>query len=284
MQPVPIVLSFVQAAVLLNAKQAQLLSVSISPDLGLTTVEVQIDERGVTFSDAQGLLWAAIETINDSETACFVVEDGDAHKIQAFSDTTNRFCSLMPTSGAPTLLLAGFPMHRIKGTDPRRDTLSKIKAVAPVTGRVLDTTTGLGYTAIEASKTADEVITVELDPAVLEVARQNPWSRALFDNPKIQQVIGDSSEVISTFEDGTFNRIIHDPPTLALGGDLYSGEFYKELCRVLRRGGRLFHYIGDLDSQHGKRVSKGAIRRLQEAGFANVRPFPAAFGLVAQKK
>jgi predicted methyltransferase len=278
------VLSHIQAGVLLKAQQAQQSTVMISLDLGLTVVEVRIDASGITFPDNEPLPWKVIEKINDSDTACFVIENGDAHKIQAFSDTTNRFCSLMPTSGAPTLLLAGFPMHRIKGTDPHRDTLSKIKAFAPVTGRVLDTTTGLGYTAIEASKTADQVITVELDPAVLEVARQNPWSRALFDNPKIRQMIGDSAEVITTFEDGTFNRIIHDPPTLALGGDLYSGEFYRELCRVLRRGGRLFHYIGDLDSPHGKRVSKGAIRRLQDAGFTNVRPFPAAFGLVAQKK
>lgn len=269
---------------LLEANRSQLSTATISPDLGLTKVEVQIDQHKITFPNGERLAWAVIEAINDSDTACFVIENGEAHKIQAFSETTNRFCSLMPTSGAPTLLLAGFPMHRIKGTDPHRDTLSKINAVAPVTGRVLDTTTGLGYTAIEASKTADEVITIELDPAVLEVARQNPWSRLLFDNPKIRQEIGDSTEVIATFEDGAFHRIIHDPPTLALGGDLYSGAFYRELFRVLRRGGRLFHYIGDLESQHGKRVSKGALRRLQEAGFATVRPFQAAFGLVAQKK
>jgi predicted methyltransferase len=280
----PVVLSFVQARLLLEAKQSQQSTATISLDLGLTVVDAQIDAHEVTFPNREHLSWAVIEAINDSDTACFVVENGEAHKIQAFSDTTNRFCSLMPTSGAPTLLLAGFPMHRIKGTDPHRDTLSKIKACAPVTGNVLDTTTGLGYTAIEASKTANEVITIELDPAVLEVARQNPWSQLLFDNPKIHQEIGDSTEVIATFEDGAFHRIIHDPPTLALGGDLYSGAFYRELFRVLRRGGRLFHYIGDLDSQHGKRVSKGALRRLQEAGFANVRPFQAAFGLVAQKK
>src|SRR4030095_16697869 len=103
-----IVLSHVQARQCLDAKHAQQPTTTISPDLGITTVEIQIDEHGITFPNAERLPWTIIETINDSETVCFVVENGDAKKIQAFSDTTNRFCSLMPTNGAPTLLLAGF--------------------------------------------------------------------------------------------------------------------------------------------------------------------------------
>ena len=85
-----------------------------------------------------------------------------------------RAYSLMPTEGAPTLLVWGIPMHRIKGTNPQRDTLTKIQAIAPVAGRVLDTCTGLGYTAIEAARTAEQVVTIELDPTVLEVARLQP--------------------------------------------------------------------------------------------------------------
>jgi predicted methyltransferase len=65
-------------------------------------------------------------------------------------------------------------------------------------GQVLDTATGLGYTAIEAAKTAAHVTTIELDPTALEVARCNPWSQALFDNPKIMQRIGDSFDVAET--------------------------------------------------------------------------------------
>ena len=189
----------------------------------------------------------------------------------------------MPTPLAPALLIAGFPMHRIKDTDPYHDTLNKIKTIKPIGGRVLDTATGLGYTAIEASRTADQVITVEIDPTVLEIARLNPWSRELFDNPKISQRAGDSYEVIETFEDETFSCIVHDPPTLSLAGDLYSGEFYRQMFRVLTRHGRLFHYIGSLASGQGQRVAQGAIRRLQAAGFGKVRPCPQAFGLLAYK-
>jgi predicted methyltransferase len=279
----PIVLSHVQAAPLLAARRAGFTSVKISPDLGLTTVAAQIMPNHVIFPDGEKLTWADVEKITEAKTACFTLQDGEIEKIQRFSEDTNRFCSLMPTEGAPTLLLAGFPMHRIKDTDPYRDTRSKIKSIAPITGRVLDTTTGLGYTAIAASKTAEEVITVEFDPSVLEVARLNPWSRELFDNPRIEQLVGDSFEVVEEFRDGYFSRIIHDPPTFSLAGELYSEVFYRQLFRVLRRGGRLFHYIGDLDSSSGHRMMKGAAKRLGRAGFINVRPHRQAFGLVAYR-
>src|SRR5262249_14351825 len=142
-----------------------------------------------------------LEMIAGEENSCFVLEDDDPRKIQVFSETTNRYYSLMPTTAAPTMLISGIPMHRIKDTDPHRDTLSKIRAAGPM-GRVRDTPPGLGYTAIEASKTAESVITVELDPAALEIARQNPWSKALFDNPRITQLIGDSFDHIQEFDDG----------------------------------------------------------------------------------
>ena len=115
------------------------------------------------------------------------------------------------------------------------------------------------------------------------MARLNPWSQSLFENPKITQVVGDSVEEIEKFKASSFARIIHDPPTLSLAGDLYSGEFYRQLYRVMQAGGRLFHYIGDLDSKSGRVVAKGAVRRLQEAGFRRVVPQPTAFGLVAYK-
>jgi uncharacterized protein len=122
-----------------------------------------------------------------------------------------------------------------------------------------------------------------LDPTAQEMARFNPWSRSLFDNPKIEQIIGDTFDEIQNFEDGTFSCIIHDPPMLSLAGDLYAGDFYAECYRVLRRNGRLFHYIGDPDSRSGARTTKGVVRRLQEAGFTRVAPKPQAFGVVAFK-
>jgi predicted methyltransferase len=164
-----------------------------------------------------------------------------------------------------------------------QDTLKKIATIAPVTGRVLDTATGLGYTAIEAARTAEQVITIELDPGAQEIAHLNPWSRTLFTHPKIKQVMGDAFEVVPTFEDNSFERIIHDPPVFSLAGELYSGVFYQQLYRVLKRGGRLFHYIGNLESKSSGTVTRGALKRLQEAGFTRVVRRPEAFGVVAYK-
>lgn len=283
MEASPIVLSHVQTAVLLAARRVGQATAEVSLDLGLTAVAVGLDADGIALPDGQNLAWHHVEEMDDSERGCFVIKGEEPSKIQVFSETGNRLYSLMPTDGAPTMLVSGIPMHRFKGIDPHHDTFLKIKTIAPVTGRVLDTATGLGYTAIEAAKMAEEVTTVEIEPAALEVARLNPWSRRLFDNPRITQIVGDVYDEIATFDDEVFDRVIHDPPAFNLAGDLYAGSFYRELYRVLRRKGRLFHYIGDLESRSGRTVSKGAIRRLQEAGFSRVVRHPEAFGLVAYK-
>jgi len=158
-----------------------------------------------------------------------------------------------------------------------------VRSVKPLVGQVLDTATGLGYTAIEAAKTAAHVTTIELDPTALEVARRNPWSQDLFDNPKITQRIGDSFDVAEALPDAAFTRILHDPPVMSLAGHLYSGEFYQELYRLLRNNGKLFHYIGDPDSKSGRSVTAGVLRRLEQVGFRQVQRAPRAFGVVAVK-
>src|SRR5437762_1075932 len=238
----PIILSYVQAELLLKAKQQGITSVQISPDLGLSTVIVTLTSEVIAFPNGEHIDWHSIEKISKSEVNCFILEDNTIRAIQVFSEYTNRVCSLMPTRGAPSMLIAGFVMHRIKDIDPMQDTVRKIAAISPIVGRVLDTAAGLGYTAIEAAKTADEVVTLELDAGTQEIARLYPWSQALFHSPKILHIMGDAYEVVQTFEDGSFARIIHDPPTFSLAGELYSGAFYQQLFRVLKRGGRLYHY------------------------------------------
>lgn len=275
------VLSHVQVRPLLAARAAGAGSVETSPDLGLTRVVVTLDANGVVCGGAE-IAWDVLERILKDENGVFAIVDGTARKVQTYSELTDRAVSLYPTLGAPTMLVAGFPMHRIKDTDPWRDTQAKIKAAAP-TGRVLDTCTGLGYTAILAAETAAHVTTVELDPACQAVARENPWSARLFDHPRITQLIGDVGELIATLPDAGFDRIIHDPPTFSLAGELYSGAFYRECRRVLRPGGRIFHYIGDPDSASGAQVTRSVTRRLGEAGFTRIQPARGAFGVTASR-
>ena len=275
------VLSHVQIAPLLRAREAGDSSAATSADLGRSETRVTLDEQGVHYPDGELLGWEDAARIAKNTSVCFTLDGGEIGEIRVFSQTTNWVRSLYPTRSAPTRLVSGVPMHRIKDTDPWRDTLAKAKTIAPLTGRVLDTATGLGYTAIVASETASEVVTIELDPAGLEIARQNPWSRELFARANIQQVIDDAGEIIPTLADASFARVVHDPPQLSLAGHLYSLEFYRELRRVLARGGRLFHYIGDPDSPFGSRTTSGVMRRLHDAGFRRVVRRPEAFGVVA---
>lgn len=283
MSQLPIVLAFMQARELRTAYKSGQEQASISPDLGLSHVTVELSDSEVVFPGGVHLRWTQVEKIAASEVNCFVVEENEIRSIQYFSEDTNRMCSLMPTRGAPTMLIAGFTMHRIVGIDPMEDTRKKMATLTPVVGRVLDTATGLGYTAIAAAKSAEQVTTIEFDPGAQHIARQNPWSHELFDNPKIRQLMGDAYEVVPTFDDNSFDRIVHDPPVFSLAGQLYSAVFYRELYRVLRKGGRLFHYIGNLESKSSGTVAKGAFKRLQEAGFKRVTKRPEAFGILAYK-
>lgn len=282
MQPDLIVLSYVQARPLLAARARGAGALTTSLDLNRTQEELALLPEGVQLLIGQLLDWDLVEAIAADESVCYQIEAGEAYKIQFFSTEQNRHYTLYPTQAAPTMLISGLPMHRIKDTDPYRDTQEKIRAARPA-GRVLDTAMGLGYTAIQAAAAADAVLTVELDPVVEQVCRLNPWSQALFDNPKIERRFGDAFDVVESLDDGQFNRVIHDPPTFSLAGHLYSQEFYQELHRVLTDRGRLFHYIGDLKSKSGAGVARGVRQRLLAAGFQRVADQPRAFGVVALK-
>jgi uncharacterized protein len=277
------VFSHYQVEGLVAALQKGTNCIEISADLGIAMLQVRLDQVGVHFPMGESLSWEEVEEIVASKHSCFLLSEQGLRKIQFYSEATDRVYSLYPTTGAPTMLVSGIPMHRIKDTDPYHDTLEKIKTIRPLVGQVLDTATGLGYTAIQASRTAHQVTTIELDSAALRVARLNPWSQGLFDNPKIIQVIADSFDKVNDFGPGIFSRIIHDPPAFNLAGDLYSEEFYRNLNRLLCKGGKLFHYIGDPQSKSGRSTTTGVINRLQQAGFREVTRAPRAFGVVAVK-
>ncbi len=282
-QTFPVTLAAAAAAALLAAHRRREVHVRISPDLNLSVADVTLSETAACFPSGTAVAWPALEVIAGDENGCYTCVDGQIHKIQRFSEETQRVYTLYPTAGAPTMLISGIPMHRIKGTDPHQDTLAKMRAVGPLAGRLLDTCTGLGYTALAAAAKGVQVTTVELDPAVHDIIRWNPWSYRLFDTPNITPLLGDAGQRVESFADASFDAILHDPPMFSLAGDLYSLSFYRELLRVLRQGGRLFHYIGNPESKSGATVTRGAMRRLTEAGFRRVQERPQAFGVVAFK-
>ncbi len=277
------VLSHYEVEPVLQAWRQGQTEVFMSLDLGKTQVHVSLTREGINLPGEGCLPWEEAEKIISHPNVCFRWNAKTGlHPLQVFSPLTQRLVTLYPTGTAPTITLSGIPMHRIQGTDPWRDTLTKIRA-ARARGRVLDTCMGLGYTAIAAARTASFVLTVELDPAVIAIARENPWSSDLFVHPRIHIVQADVAELIAGLPTGEFTVVIHDPPMFSLAGELYSLDFYHEVLRVLSPRGRLFHYIGNPEGKMARNLTRSVTRRLQQAGFRKIVPARAAFGVIALK-
>lgn len=212
-----------------------------------------------------------------------------AQRITALSDETGRTASLIPVAplSPPTLILGGFTMHRVAGTDPAADTASKLACIPShrLHGQVLDVCTGLGYSALAAadSPNVESVVTIELDPTTHEMVRRNPWSRRIVTHEKVDMVLGEAQRVILSLKDNSFDVIFHDPPVIALAGDLYGLDFYRQLFRVCSANAALFHYIGDPNSKHSGKLFRGVKSRLAEAGFENIVTRSEAFGVSASR-
>ncbi len=278
-----ITLSHYQARPMLEAHERGQSAVKSSLNLGLTEAELELGAEGVRLPQGGLLGWEALKEVIKHDSSCFMLEGGQLRKIQAFSERLGRPYTLYPTPGAPALLVAGIPMHRIKDIEPQEDAAAKVKAAGGMRGRVLDTATGLGYTAIELSRTAHTVVTVEWDPLIIDLARLNPWSQDLFQRHNLQRVIGDAYALVEGAPDRWFDAILHDPPSVDLAGDLYAAELYRHFLRVLRPGGRLFHYVGNPDAPAVSRTWDGVRLRLEEAGFASVQERRSAFGLLTHR-
>lgn len=192
--------------------------------------------------------------------------------------------SLQPSEwGTPVLWIDGIQMQVTSLGDPIIYTRAIASAVVRPGDVVLDTCSGLGYTAIAARWAgAARVITVEIDPRVLEIRRENEASAGLSD-PAIEVVQGDAAAMVAARAPGAFDAIIHDPPRLARAGELYGLAFYTQLFRVLKRGGKLFHYTGEPGVKRGKDIPRGVRRRLAEAGFVDVRARAELQGVTAQR-
>jgi predicted methyltransferase len=137
-----VILSHFQAEKLLETWKAGSTDGNLSLDLGISTLPVKLNEYGVNLKPDLALDWEIVHSIAGSPSSCFVIQDGEATAIQFYSEATGRVYSLYPTAGAPSMLVSGIPMHRIKDTDPHHDTLEKISAIRPMVGQVLDTATG----------------------------------------------------------------------------------------------------------------------------------------------
>ena len=274
----PLITSWLANYILSNKKKKKL---RVTLDLGLSYIEAEIRNNELISNEISLDLNLLKDVKGD---VVYALIKGRLLPIKFYDEVFRKFYKLraIGMDKAPTLEINGIHMHRIEGIDPWTDSLIKVKTLGSLrSALVLDTCTGLGYTAIISLKFgASKVVSVEIDPNVLRIAEFNSWSRGLV---HVEVILGDITKVIKNFDDESFTHVIHDPPRYELAGELYSLEFYKELSRVLRRGGRLFHYVGKPGWRRGISIAKGVKNRLAMAGFNVVRWVEEAQGFIAIK-
>lgn len=260
------ILTKVEAQKLLNASFLGHSAALASLDLGITSEEVLIGGNFCTIR-GQKVPIKSLQRLKDN--TAYVLEGGALKSIDFFGEDTNLFYKLKPTNDWPTIMLSSVPMHRFKTISPKTSASLMVNEVSPVEGRVLDTCCGLGYTAILAAKSAEEVMTFERDNNVLRIAEYNPYSGELFSNKKIKLHKESVFEGIKKLKSNYFDRIIHDPPTVSFAKELYSEEFYRELFRVAKSGAILYHYCPNPGKTKGAKYWPNIKKWLEKAGFKN---------------
>ena len=197
----------------------------------------------------------------------------DGEDFEPVSRFAGSLIKLVPTEwGAPTFEIDGIKMLPTSKQSPIDDARRKVALVAPARKEVLDTCGGLGYFAgccLDAG--VARIHSFEKNPDVLWLRTLNPWSPdpdAADTGGRLHLAQGDITQAILQVADGSIDAVLHDPPRFGIAGELYSLAFYQQLARVLRRGGRLFHYTGSPNKlTSGRDVPREVQKRLENAGF-----------------
>ncbi|WP_454831291.1 class I SAM-dependent methyltransferase [Pseudoxanthomonas wuyuanensis] len=197
--------------------------------------------------------------------------DGD--EFAPVSRYSGSLIKLVPTEwGAPTFEIDGIKMLPSSKESPLQDARRKVALVEPRGKVVLDTCGGLGYFAaccLEAG--AARIHSFEKNADVLWLRTLNPWSPDPEDpqsGGRLQLGHADISQAIAQVANASVDALLHDPPRFGIAGELYSQTFYDQLARVLRKGGRLFHYTGSPNRlTSGRDVPREVAKRLEKAGF-----------------
>jgi predicted methyltransferase len=197
----------------------------------------------------------------------------DGEDFAPVSRFSGALIKLVPTEwGAPTFEIDGIKMLPTAKESPFEDARRKVALVEPRGKVLLDTCGGLGYFAaccLEGG--VARIHSFEKNADVLWLRTLNPWSPDP-DDPvhggRLQLAHADVSQAITQIADASVDALLHDPPRFGIAGELYSQLFYNQLARVLRRGGRLFHYTGSPNKLTSDRdVPREVAKRLEKAGF-----------------
>ena len=199
------------------------------------------------------------------------VWDGD--EFAPVSRYSSSLIKLVPTEwGVPTFEIDGIKMLPTSKESPLEDARRKVALIEPRGKVVLDTCGGLGYFAASCLEAGvAHIQSIEKNADVLWLRTLNPWSPdpdAPASGGRLQLNHADVSQAITQIADASVDALLHDPPRFGIAGELYSQAFYGQLARVLRRGGRLFHYTGSPNKlTSGRDVPREVEKRLEKAGF-----------------
>lgn len=197
--------------------------------------------------------------------------DGD--EFSPVSRFSGSLIKLVPTEwGAPTFEIDGIKMLPTSKESPFEDARRKVALIEPRGKAVLDTCGGLGYFAaccLEAG--VGRIVSFEKNADVLWLRTLNPWSpdpESPASGGRLQLTHADVSQAIAGIADASVDAVLHDPPRFGIAGELYAQAFYDQLARVIRRGGRMFHYTGSPNKLTSDRdVPREVAKRLEKAGF-----------------
>lgn len=238
-------------------------------DLGRSSENVALHSEGWTWR-GQTLPWPA----GLRERTIYVVADGNYAPLQRYA---GALVKLVPTDwGPPTFEIDGIKMLPTAQVSPWQDAEHKVALVEPRGKIILDTCGGLGYFAACAlAQGAARVLSHERSESVLWLRQHNPWSPDPADAALAGRLVlrhADITQAIVELPDRSVDAVLHDPPRFGIAGELYALAFYEQLARVLKPGGRLFHYTGAPNAKtSGRDVPGEVLRRLERAGFRGQR-------------
>ena len=238
---------------------------------GESTVECSMDmqrSNGTVEPTATGRTWKGRlfpypETCKDRTIYHWANES-----FQPVSRYSTSLIKLVPTQwGPPTFEIDGIKMLPTQRVSPYADAERKVGLIQPRGKVILDTCGGLGYFAAWCLQGQSRlVLSYEKNTDVVWLRSINPWSPTTGDGLTLAH--GDIVEQIDRLPDQSVDAILHDPPRFGIAGELYSQDFYRQLARVLKRRGKLFHYTGTPNKRtSGRDVPNEVATRLRRAAF-----------------
>jgi predicted methyltransferase len=254
------VLTHAEHAALVAARAAGQAEVTVSLDLGRTRTVVTVHE------DAWSTEQRAFPYLASCKENTIYYWSGD--EFLAAARFAASLIKLVPTTwGPPTFHIDGVKMLPTAKVCPFADAGAKVELIQPRGKVILDTCGGLGYFASWCiAGQARRIQSYEVNPDVAWLRTINPWSPPVAEPLRLN--LGDVSEAVATLASASFDAVLHDPPRIGLAGELYSQAFYDQLARVLKPGGRLFHYTGAPNRlTTGRNVPNEVTKRLVKSGM-----------------